>query len=521
MGANDPESAVVALKRAADLSRNTDGLFNINQVEFIDALIDAYAATGRYAEAEKESLYAMRVEEAAYGRSSIKLLDRLDKLARWYEGDRRYTSERNVYERSLAILQKGAPRERPAQRRPAARHRALLPARDLLRRRRRRHRRHVQRRQQWRAGVRRRHAAAARREHADRGARHHRLQHAGRPAAARRSAHGSRRLVPDLQRAAPRLRHLRGRVEGASRRSNNTKYLEAPRILAYRPSISSIDRSQLDPAEAVLKSGGTAFQGGSRRTHRRRHLAHHRRARRDRARTRWPSMKRSRYAPRIENGAAVPTEDVVFVERVLVRVTPQPAPARGAIWEGGGEGAGGAEAGGVSRRAGAAGGRTGDAAGDRSSSRRDHRRIVDRHRLDGHLRPRRPTASAEPGSGCTVRLQRLRGQQRLGHIEPRELREEFRRGVAHRRVRRDPQLFLAVADLGRRSAAVAGERQRVDQLAVRRVDARSGSGWSPRSTRRRFPWRWRTRTARCAARRWPAGRARGAPRRRCRTASRR
>jgi len=33
------------------------------------------------------------------------------------------------------------------------------------------------------------------------------------------------------------------------------------------------------------------------------------------------SMKRSRYAPRIENGAAVPTENVVFVERVLVRVT--------------------------------------------------------------------------------------------------------------------------------------------------------------------------------------------------------
>jgi hypothetical protein len=70
MGANDPESAVVALKRAADLSRNTEGLFNISQIEFIDPLIDAYAATGRYAEAEKEALYAMRVEEAAYGRNS-------------------------------------------------------------------------------------------------------------------------------------------------------------------------------------------------------------------------------------------------------------------------------------------------------------------------------------------------------------------------------------------------------------------------------------------------------------------
>ena len=109
MGANDPESAVVALKRAADLSRNTDGLFNINQIEFIDALIDAYEASGRYPEAEKEALYAMRVEEAAYGRSSIKLLNRLDKLARWYESARRYTSERNVYERALGILARSAP----------------------------------------------------------------------------------------------------------------------------------------------------------------------------------------------------------------------------------------------------------------------------------------------------------------------------------------------------------------------------------------------------------------------------
>src|SRR5436190_10798705 len=46
LAANDPESAVVALKRAADLSRNTEGLSNINQVEFIDALIDAYEPTG-------------------------------------------------------------------------------------------------------------------------------------------------------------------------------------------------------------------------------------------------------------------------------------------------------------------------------------------------------------------------------------------------------------------------------------------------------------------------------------------
>ncbi len=36
------------------------------------------------------------------------------------------------------------------------------------------------------------------------------------------------------------------------------------------------------------------------------------------------SIKRSRFAPRIDNGLAVPTEDMVFYEKVLVRVAQPP-----------------------------------------------------------------------------------------------------------------------------------------------------------------------------------------------------
>jgi tetratricopeptide (TPR) repeat protein len=325
MGANDPESAVVALKRAADLSRNTDGLFNINQVEFIDALIDAYAATGRWQEAEKEALYAMRVEEAAYGRSSIKLLDRLDKLARWYEADRRYTSERNVYDRALAILQK-AGGENDLRR--------VSPLRGIAR----------AFRLETFYGV----------EGADNsGSFNTGNQGAQVFADATQSRRGETSLAMALSiidSNTPVDQQMRGEVltdlgdwyliANALRRAydtyadawksfaqvDNTKYLAAPRILAYRPSVSSIDRSQLDPAEAVMKAVEL-------------HFTVDRDGRIDNVtspttdvpdpivRGSVMSMKRSRYAPRIENGAAVPTENVVFVERVLVRVTPQTSPA--------------------------------------------------------------------------------------------------------------------------------------------------------------------------------------------------
>jgi tetratricopeptide (TPR) repeat protein len=319
MGANDPESAVVALKRAADLSRNTDGLFNINQIEFIDALIDAYEASGRYAEAEKESLYAMRVEEAAYGRSSIKLLNRLDKLALWYEAARRYTSERGVYERALGILARSAP-ENDLRRVP--------PLRGIAR--------------SFRL------EASYGAEGADTGA----TFNAGNSAAPvfsdatqqRRGESSLNTALSIIDANQPVNEQLRGLVlidlgdwflvSNATRRAyesyadawkalasvGNTRILESPRILMYRPSISSVDRSQLDPAEAVIKTVTLQFKVD-------------RDGRIDEVtspttdvpenivRNSAASMKRSRYAPRIENGVAVPTDNVIFIERVLIKAS--------------------------------------------------------------------------------------------------------------------------------------------------------------------------------------------------------
>jgi tetratricopeptide (TPR) repeat protein len=320
MGADDPESAVVALKRAADLSRNTDGLFNINQVEFIDALIDAYEASGRFVEADKESGYAMRVEEAAYGRNSIKLLDRLDKLARWFEASRRYTSERNIYERALAILAKNAP-ENDLRR--------VGPLRGIAR----------SFRLEAFYGV----------EGADTGSTFN-SGGGGAPVFVdgtqqRRGESSLTAALAVIDANTPANQQMRGEVltdlgdwylvANALRRAYDTyadawkalasvahtKPLEAPRVLAYRPSISAVGRSQLDPAESTVKTVELHFKVD-------------RDGRIDDVtspttdvpeaivKNSMASMKRSRFAPRIENGAAVPTPDVIFLEKVLLKLTP-------------------------------------------------------------------------------------------------------------------------------------------------------------------------------------------------------
>jgi hypothetical protein len=114
--------------------------------------------------------------------------------------------------------------------------------------------------------------------------------------------------------------------------AGSTHYLEKPRALAIRPSISSVERSQIEPAEAEMKTVEMRFTV-------------ERDGRIDNVtspttdvpeavvRNAIASMKRARFAPRIENGAAVPTENAVYIERVLVRVSPEsatpatPAPA--------------------------------------------------------------------------------------------------------------------------------------------------------------------------------------------------
>lgn len=103
--AKDYADAAVALKRAVDISRNLDGLFNVDQLPMLVTLIDCYVALDRGSDAEKESAYAFHVAESNYGTHDLRLLEPLDRYARWFEGNGRYTSARALYGRALQLAE--------------------------------------------------------------------------------------------------------------------------------------------------------------------------------------------------------------------------------------------------------------------------------------------------------------------------------------------------------------------------------------------------------------------------------
>jgi tetratricopeptide (TPR) repeat protein len=99
------DDASLVLKRALDLSRNLDGLFNIGQIPILDRLIDSLVTLERHDEAERAFEYSVRVGETSYGKADLRLISPLDRYAAWQEKRGRYATARVLYARALQIAE--------------------------------------------------------------------------------------------------------------------------------------------------------------------------------------------------------------------------------------------------------------------------------------------------------------------------------------------------------------------------------------------------------------------------------
>ena len=320
--------AATALKRAVDLSRNLDGLFNPEQLDILDPLIESYIALDRMPDAEKENQYAFRVAESAFGRNDLRMLEPLDRLARWNEFVGRYTTARGLHARALMIAESAAGRGTPQ---------SVASLRGL--------------------------------------ARTYYLEFIYGPeeteappdpfqnTSAMPQIGQDNRLNPDgeralrfaldaLSKAEPVDRRARGEtlvelgdwylIGGAQAKATDAyrsgwkdlesvgndaaALLQAPRRLAYRPPSASIARARPDdPGNYEERYVEVRFKV----------LPDGKVADVETVSTDAPAaiekatlfaVRKARYAPRLENGEAVPTEGVTLRERVLVKA-PQVAPA--------------------------------------------------------------------------------------------------------------------------------------------------------------------------------------------------
>ncbi len=309
----------MALKRAIDLSRNVDGLFNIQQLQILEPLIASYVALDLTAEAEKEQQYALRVAETAYGRMDQRMLKPLEQYGRWLEKLGRYTSARLLYARALTIAEQTGGRGTPLAVDPLlgiARSYRLefvngteeaVPAQDNF----------------GNASDLSPAPLDGQRLNAD-GERALRLalqaldrQKPIESCEARRDAHRAGRLVHERGRHQPRCRRVQGSVERARARRRYVRavcaapagvsptavidealaagagraeehFVEARFTVTKDGKTDNVEVAESDASESLQKSVVSA-------------------------------MKKARYSPRFENGEPVETQAVTYRERVLVK----------------------------------------------------------------------------------------------------------------------------------------------------------------------------------------------------------
>jgi hypothetical protein len=271
-------------------------------------------------DAEKEHQYAFRIAESAYGRGDPRMLKPLDRYAKWYEFVGRYTTARVLHARALSIAEregKGTPASVPALRGIARTYRLEFlngaeetdPNVDPFT------------------------ASAGNYLPPDRA--------------------DSMRLNPDGERALrmaltaidktePIDRAQRGEtlVElgdwylsgGATPKAletyreawqdlamaGSTKVLEAPRLLAYRPPVASTTRSRLDPETANASSMEVRFTV-TREGRTADIVTVSSNAPESTSKAMLNSVRKARYAPRLENGEPVDTAGVTITEQLLTR----------------------------------------------------------------------------------------------------------------------------------------------------------------------------------------------------------
>lgn len=95
--------AADSLQRALAISRRANGLFNIDQMELLESLIENYTAMGNDSGVERERRYAVQVVQQEYGFDDPRTIPAMSLLAEWYERTDRYVLARTQWQHVVAV----------------------------------------------------------------------------------------------------------------------------------------------------------------------------------------------------------------------------------------------------------------------------------------------------------------------------------------------------------------------------------------------------------------------------------
>ena len=107
-GSGQCDRAIDILDLALEVSRRNDGLFNPQQLEIYQHLLNCYLTLDRPADLDRAQQYALMIDEQRYGQNDMRMLPTLEEAARRYEQGGLYLSARKLHRRAVDIARRNA-----------------------------------------------------------------------------------------------------------------------------------------------------------------------------------------------------------------------------------------------------------------------------------------------------------------------------------------------------------------------------------------------------------------------------
>ncbi len=99
------EDALDNLRRAQHLTHRKDGVMTIEQEEILDGITETYLVMGMYEEANQEQILSLRTYEHTFGKDDPRIIPAIHKLARFEMRIGQYRNARELYQRSLYLME--------------------------------------------------------------------------------------------------------------------------------------------------------------------------------------------------------------------------------------------------------------------------------------------------------------------------------------------------------------------------------------------------------------------------------
>jgi len=100
------EFAIEALRKAQHITHRNDGVFSLQQLEFVDSITMLKIKTGQVKDADKQQRFYYAINIRNFGEDDPRMLPAMNKMADWFKFSAQFREAMITYEKALSIIEK-------------------------------------------------------------------------------------------------------------------------------------------------------------------------------------------------------------------------------------------------------------------------------------------------------------------------------------------------------------------------------------------------------------------------------